>query len=84
MRAKAQICEMCGSREVDWIDPETGRILEHPKYTPVGIKCHGCAEVEQYKNSTFGDDGIPAGVRIVLFPDELVDQDGRLLTGPKT
>jgi hypothetical protein len=84
MRAKAQICEMCGSREVDWIDPKTGRILEQPKYTPVGIKCHGCAEVEQYKSSTFGDDGIPAGVRVVLFPDELVDQDGRLLTGPQT
>lgn len=81
MRAKSQVCEMCGSREVDWIDPETGRLLRQPVYTPVGVKCHGCAEIEQYRNSTFNDGGPPSGVRVVLYPDELIDQDGRIITG---
>lgn len=79
MRAKAEICEMCGSRESDWVDPETGKILTEPLYTPVGVKCHGCAEIDQYKSSTFEGGSPPHGVTVILFPDQLVDQDGRIL-----
>lgn len=84
MKAKAEVCEMCGSRESDWIDPETGRLLPHPHYTPVGIKCHGCAEIAAYKSSVFSDGGAPNGVTVVLYPDKLVDQDGRLLKEPRS
>lgn len=77
VRAKAEVCDMCGSRETDWVDPDTGRILNEPKLTPVGLKCHGCAEIESYRKSVMEDKHLP-GVRVVLFPDELVDLDGRI------
>lgn len=74
---------MCGSRESDWIDPETERMYDHPHYTPVGLKCHGCAEIESYRNASF-EGGPPPGVRVILFPDELVDRDGRILKEPRS
>lgn len=73
---------MCGSTEKDWINPETGRIFDEPLYTPVGIKCHGCAEIDQYKSSTFDNNSTPPGVTVVLYPNDLVDQDGRILKEP--
>ena len=75
--AKNEICDMCGSREADWVDEETGRLLEKPYLTPVGIRCHGCAQIAQYKESTYKD-GTPDGVRIVLWDDEDVDLEGRI------
>lgn len=78
MRAKAEVCELCGSREHDWVDEETGRIKDHPPFTPVGIKCHGCAEIEAYRAAKYKD-GLPGGVHVVLYPDDQVDADGRLI-----
>lgn len=68
---------MCGSREQDWIDPETGRLLAEPKLTPTGVKCHGCGEVAAYKAAEFGD-GVPEGVRIILWDERDVDSEGKI------
>jgi len=80
-RAKAEVCEMCGSREADWVDPETGRIKAHPPFTPVGVTCHGCAEIEKYRKAELKD-GTPPGVRVILVPDEMVGLDGKLKKNP--
>lgn len=76
--AKNEVCEICGSREVDWVDPETGRILNEPALTPIGIKCHGCAEITAYENAVFEGKGSPPGVRTVLVPSDSVGLDGKL------
>lgn len=76
--AKAEVCDLCGSRESDWVDVETGRMLDEPKLTPIGIRDHGCAEIEAYRKATFPE-GTPPGVRIVLMPNEMVGLDGKLV-----
>lgn len=76
---KNETCEMCGTREDDWIDPETGRLLDEPRYTPVDIKCHGCAQKANYRNQVFKD-GTPDGVNIVLWPSRDVDPRGNILS----
>lgn len=68
---------MCGSREADWIDPETGKIHAHPPLTPIGLICHGCREIDAYRKSELEGDHKP-GVRVVLVPDEIVDSNGRI------
>jgi hypothetical protein len=75
--AKNEVCEMCGSREADWVDPETGRLVDHPHLTPTGIRCHGCSEIANYKASVYGE-GVPDGVRIVLWEDSDIDPTGRI------
>lgn len=74
--AKAQVCDLCGSREAEWIDPETKRILDNPPLVPNTIKCYGCAEIDVYRKATFQDEPVPEGVRIVLFPSEMIDERG--------
>lgn len=81
IRAKDQVCDVCGSREADWIDPETGRLLPEPPLTPIGLKCHGCAEVEAYRKSALEGEHKP-GVRVVLVPDDMVDLEGKLKRNP--
>jgi hypothetical protein len=68
---------MCGSREADWVDPETGRILGEPHLTPIGLVCHGCREIDAYRKSEMEGESKP-GVRVVLVPDEIVDSSGRI------
>ena len=83
-RAKAEVCDRCGSRESDWVDPDRpGRLLERPPLTPFAHKCHGCAEIEQYRAAELKD-GPPPGVTILLAPEELVDLDGKLKRNPKS
>lgn len=81
-RAKGEVCEMCGSREVDWVDPETGKMLPAPELTPIGITCHGCREIESYRKSAMEGEHKP-GVRVVLVPDEMVDLQGKLKRATK-
>lgn len=76
--AKNEVCEMCGSRDADWIDPETGRLLELPKLTPVTLRCHGCNQIDQYKEATYGEDGLPRSDRVVLWDEKDVDLEGRI------
>jgi len=78
MGAKAEICELCGSRESDWVDVETGRPLDKPKLTPIGIRDHGCSEIASYRKGMYPD-GVPDGIRVVLVPYDDVDQNGRLI-----
>jgi hypothetical protein len=73
---------MCGSREAEWTDPETGRLLQSPPLTPVGITCHGCREIEAYRKSEMEGEHKP-GVRVVLVADEMVDSQGKLKRTPK-
>lgn len=80
-RAKGEVCNLCGSREVDWVDPATGRMLPHPHLTPIGLSCHGCREIDAYQKTTLEGEHKP-GVRVVLVPDELVDSEGRLKRNP--
>lgn len=81
MRAKSEVCDMCGSRDVDWVDPDTGKKLPHPHLTPIGIRCHGCSEIDSYRSSEL-EGKSQAGIRVVLVPDEMVDLEGKLKRNP--
>lgn len=81
IRAKAEVCDVCGSRDEDWVDPETGRKLDHPHLTPIGIRCHGCTETESYRKSAL-EGKHESGIRVVLVPDEMVDLEGKLKRNP--
>ena len=73
---------MCGSREADWVDPETGRMSNHPHLTPTGIRCHGCSEISHFKAAKYGE-GVPEGVRIVLWEDSDIDSEGTIKSKAK-
>lgn len=65
LRARHEICSSCGTAESDWVDPATGRYLDHPKWEATTYRCPGCAEIRR------ASEEVPdraAGVRIVLVP----------------
>jgi hypothetical protein len=72
LRARHEVCPQCGTTEADWVDPDTGRMLEAPKWQAVPFRCHGCAELQR----TVRD--VPereAGVRVVLIPADDDDEE---------
>jgi hypothetical protein len=66
LRARHEICPRCGTAESDWIDPQTKRYLEVPKWEPLTYRCPGCVEVERVREEV--PKGSTAGVRVVLIP----------------
>lgn len=73
LRARHSVCSQCGTTEADWVDPQTRRLRDDPKWEATTYRCHGCAEVQR----AYAE--IPdraTGVRVVLVPAGDHDEDG--------
>lgn len=69
-QAMAEVCPECGTREIDWQDPATGRPWFPPKWEPVAVRCPGCAEIEREREQL--PDGLNMrGVRVLARPFDL-------------
>lgn len=65
LRARHEVCTNCGTIESDWLDPDSGRLLDRPKWEAISYRCPGCAELERVARDVPDRE---AGVRIVLVP----------------
>lgn len=73
MRAKLEVCDKCGTREVEWVrDPDA--------YVTDTKRCLGCERVEQeedYLRQVADEGGSTKGVRVILVkpePNEVNDE----------
>lgn len=70
----AETCPRCGTKETDWTDPETGRLLAEPSWTPQVRTCHGCrATAATRAEIPKGDEG--DGLDVVLVRPASDDDD---------
>lgn len=82
-REVASLCQSCGTREQDWVDPETERPWYPPKWEAVPYACPGCDEMARRRRS-LPDDAAAKGVIVHAAPfDPSRDYGDAVAFGPQ-
>jgi hypothetical protein len=50
-RETARVCPSCGTKDDDWIDPDTHRPYDPPQWEPTVHTCFGCGEVARLRRA---------------------------------
>lgn len=73
LRLERELCPRCGTAEADWVDPQTKRYLDPPKWEADTRRCFGCSELEALQKEVPGSE---RGVRVILVPFKDDDEEG--------
>jgi hypothetical protein len=68
VRAQAEVCPSCGTREVDWVDPATGKPWNPPKFEPATRIDHGCEQLGRLRASLPNDTQQRPGLQVIAVP----------------
>lgn len=62
---EAATCPTCGTRHADWIEPDTGHLVEGEPWEAQTVTCYGCKVVAEAR-SLLPKDDMATGVSVIL------------------